>query len=212
MIRYFIARLTRLAPHQPGGGIEASLTNLLSDISLKGHFSKYHYAPKDGPFTLKLHADDVLIHLVRDPLENIVSWTFSYLYRKQKQIDISKNQENASQMIQSSNKFLLDHIKEHKDNQQYVDTHGSSNIHIQFEDALEDPEYLVALLQQTFRIEDEAIEYFKTNFDLLKQQMMTIKSSPDDSIRLNTAGDSYYWRNLLSTEDIALFDKLYRET
>jgi hypothetical protein len=200
-----------MKPCQPGGGVESPLAKLLEGMTLEGNFYKYHYAPKDGPFNFPLDAQDTLIHLVRDPFENLVSWTFSYLYRKNKPLDTSKAAELASAFIQGSNGTLVKHIKNYRGNEDYCKTHGSKKILIQLEDALEDPEYLINLLRTVLDVSDEAAEDFRTNFNTLKAQMLAVKSGPEDSIRVNTFGDLYYWRNLLTQEDVDKFNALYTE-
>ena len=211
-IRLCIAYLTRLKPCQPGGGVEAPLLRLLDDIELDGLFYKYHYSPKDGPFRFLLDTSDILIHLCRDRIENMMSWTVSRLHKKKIPLTDEQLISRAKEYIDISHSVLLGNIRDNKKNEARYLLHGGKKVVIQLEEVLQDPEYLITSLRTVLPITDEAAQYFRDNFISLRDRMMAVKSDKKDGILVITSGNNTYWRDRLSAEDITKFDLLYSKT
>ena len=211
IFRLLMARLTRMRPAQASGGVEAPMMKILGDIEFKGEFFKYH-TKKDGPFNMPLDYQDTLIHLVRDPLENLVSWVFSLIYKKNRTAADINKAEHANKFIMEWNSLLARQVRHHKANARVFELHDGAKLLISYEKMLASPAYLVTELQKHFTIANEDIQRYIHEFDALKQSMMNQKSGPNDSIRLNTFGDPTFWHKTLSEEAIAKFDERYKNS
>lgn len=204
--RLLIAVLTHMRPCQASGGVEAPLEHLLKGIDFKGAFYKYH-TKDDHPFILNLQKDDVLLYLSRDIFENAVSWAFSFVYRKHKQLP-SGIAGLARGLIEQPHKNLTRNIQQIKANEACFNNHTGKKVKIECEKMLASPEYLIEQMRQVIDLDDHAVDEFKARFDELKKKMLDVKSAPTDTIRLNTNGNVTYWKDLLGKEMVDKFNKL----
>lgn len=198
-----MAKLTRLRPCQASGGVEAPMEALIKDIEFRGEFYKYH-KKNDHPLVMPLHREDILIHLVRDPLEHLVSWSFSYMYRKNQQIPVEDIPKLANDLVLSMNKALVDNINNYRENVHDFEAHEGRKLEIQLEKVLEDPEYLIGELRKLFTVSGEDARAYREQFGQIKAGMMAAKSQ--DGIRINTFGDPHFWHNTLSADAINRFN------
>lgn len=211
IFRLCMAKLTRMKPCQASGGVEAPMLALLPGMEFKGEFLKYH-KKIDGPLHMPLHHDDILMHLVRDPLEHLVSWSFSSIHAKHEQIDEKNMPALANELVGGMLPILRDHIHSYRDNITDFEAHEGRKLLIEYERLIADPEYLITKLREFFTVSGEDAKSYRENFGQIKADMMVTKAGTADSIRVNTFGDVHYWRKILNQESINRFNQEFYGT
>lgn len=210
LARIFISILTERRPTQTTGALEVPIEQYLKRIipEFTDEFIKYHlfYAEGQNP----IHQQDAILHLERDPLENVVSWTFSRLNPKDASVIIQ-----AEDFILSSHQELLDNLGFYKANQVFFGHHEGDKAVINYEEMLSNPEHLIEQLQTIIEVNSRGVAYYKANFEKIKREVMALRyvpGSPGEGLRINTSGDTTYWRDTLSQTAIDRFNELYQKT
>ncbi len=209
LARIFISILTERRPTQTTGTLEAPTERYLKEIipEFTDEFIKYHLYYAEGQDPIQLQ--ETILHLVRDPLENIVSWTFSRLNPR----DVSDIIQ-AEDFILSSHQELLDNLGFYRANQIFFGSHEGDKVVINYEEMLTNPQHLIEQLQTVTEVKSRQVEYYKTNFEKIKKDVMALRyvpGSPGEEFRINTFGNLTYWRETLSLAAINRFNELYQK-
>jgi hypothetical protein len=205
--RLMITALTGYRPHQPNHQTEQALSDLIQSLGINLNskaFCKFHY-PGHENINILNNENNILIHLTRDPLENLLTLMFTFTQPRHHNYTEEKIANVISTyLIPNVNPGLILQMSKYKANTAFAQTWSGKKINIVHEELLLNPQYLINKLGKIFDLEKARIQFFIDNFERIQNESFKVKSK--DILGCNTSGKDFkYWHNKLSEEAIEKF-------
>jgi hypothetical protein len=208
LLRYILGYITQSKPLQSDGRIEPSLDNLLINEYKNAPFIYKHHQLSEGQCTIEPEQTNKLILLVRNPMENILSYVFS-------SNNISKDKNNDKDFLIGYFNSMIDsgkiqrNIDEYKKNILYYDNYKFDKIIINYENLISNPNSEITKLGEFMGSDKSRILDFLNNREKHYQKILNEKLK--DHLGSNTLGKKLTMYSDLSSELKNKFYNLYGE-
>lgn len=206
--RYLLGFLTESKPMQPDGHCE--LDNLLKDYYKKEpYIKKFHKPVESFTHMIQQNGNDKLVLLLRDPVENMLSFALSNENLNKKNFSdsfinnfVNKEFNNGSFVFHRYTKSFLENINFYKNWQ------GEKTV-VNYENLMTDIENELLKHCDFFGYSKERVDLLMSDIEYHRNLMLKEKTKNTDPFSVNTKGkDLNKFKNTLNEDNLLYLEKM----
>ena len=206
LFRYYLGFLTESKPMQPQGHCEM-------DFLLEKHYKKDGYITKfHGLRDLrKRRGGKKLCLLYRDPLENILSYSYSDLNQNNKGKDLEYKKESVNNIV--STKKITPYVRMFEENINFYHSWEGDKIIVRYDELINDTYNCLHDVKDFFSFTDERLELLTNNLTYHNNLVLNFKTNKNDPFEVNTKGKNLkLFSELLESDKLENFKNLLNGT